>query len=263
MTVSIFKTGGRFLELKNLHWYRVLANLFACGTKIPSSKKRSKDTKMFGLGSTITATHWPRFLQDGEAHTLPRPYQKCKPHQNGWILMKQKWFQKIANLLEDLVFQYLNTIETTQHTLQVISDLEEIKTIVPSCLRIANTIFTQLTITTSNGKDNMETHVDDGDIICSVVHLGNVKKGGSTMYFDLLIKSDNMKETCSIIFEHGRIQIVFFDKVYHCVESFEGQRFSLNFNVKRKILQHFQTHGSKYYNQYIDNNYEGNQFLAR
>ena len=264
LTVSIFNTGkGLFLGLRNIYWYRVLANLLVCSTKVPSSKKRSKDTKMFGLGSTITATHWPRFIHGGIAHILPRPYHKCKPGQHGWIIMQSTWFQKIAKLLEDLVFQYLNTIETTEHTLQAISDLKEIKSIVPECLRIASTIFTQLTITTSNGKTDMETHVDDGDIICSVLHLGDVSNGGSTIYFDPVKNSENMKETCRISFEHGRIQIGFFDKVYHCVESFEGIRYSLNFNSKRSILKHFQTYGWKYYNQYINNNYEGDNFLAR
>ena len=213
MTVSIFQTGDyKFLWLKNIHWYRILAKLLLCGTKTPSSKKRSKDTIMFGLKSTITATHWPHFLYDGTAHTLPRPYKNCKPHKISWKRMKQHWFQKLSTVLEYLVFQYFSTIEKTQHTLQVLSDLEGIKSIVPDCLRIANTIFTQITIATSNGNNNMETHIDDGDIICAVLHLGDVKKGGSTLYFDKLEDSEKGKETCSVVFEHGRIQICFLIK---------------------------------------------------
>ena len=69
-----------------------------------------------------------------------------------------------------------------------------------NCLQIVNIIFTQLTVTTSNGKNNMETRVDDGDVICSVLHQVDVKKGGSTMCFDSLQNSENMKETCSMIF---------------------------------------------------------------
>ena len=109
----------------------------------------------------------------------------------------------------------------------------------------------------------MEAHIDDGDIICAVLHLGDVKNGGSTLYFEGSEYSEKGKETCSIVFEHGRIQIGFFDKVYHCAQSFEGFRYALNFNSKRNVLKHFQLYGSKYYNQLVNNNYEINHFLAR
>ena len=264
MTVSIFKANDyKFLGLKNIHWYQLLAKLLLCGTKTPNSKKRSKETIMFGLGSTITATHWPRFLCDGTAHILPRPYRKCKPHNIGWKLMQQYWFRKLTAVLENLVFQYLETIEKTKHTSQVLSDLKEIKSIVPESLRIAKTIFTQLTITTSTGKKNMEAHIDDGDIICAVLHLGDVTNGGSTLYFKGSECAEIRKETYSVNFEHGRIQIGFFDKVYHCALSFEGFRYALNFNSKKNVLKHFQLYGSKYYDQLVDNNYETNHFLAR
>ena len=218
---------------------------------------------MHGLGSTIMATHWPRFLVNGVTHTLPRPYKKCQPNGVGWFLMKESWFCNIVNLLEKLVFQYLDKIDKNEHTLQVISDLKKTKSIVPESLRISNSIFTQMTITTSNGSQNMATHVDDGDIIGAVINLGEVTNGGATLYFDK--KDDLKKGKCSyrIDFEHGRIQIGFFDKVYHCVESFEGVRFGLNFNVKKDVLRHFEEYGTKYYNQLIDNDYDGELFLAR
>ena len=50
--------------------------------------------------------------------------------------------------------------------------------------------------------------------------------------------------------------------MYHCVESFEGVQFGLNFNVKKGVLKHFEEYRLKYYSQLIDNNYDGECFWS-
>ena len=264
LSLNIFKNNpGKYLYLKNIHWIRIVAKLLHCSTKAPSSKKRSEATLMYGIGSTITATKWPRFLHDGTCHILPRPYKPCKPCGEGWFLMKSQWFIDLVNLMERYVMLYLEEVEQTFDTRQIISDLKEVKSIVPNCLRISNTFFTQLSITTSDGEEDMEIHVDEGDIINAVFHLGIVKSGGSTLYFKTDGKKEKMSMRHDIPFEHGRVQIGLFNKVYHCAQSFEGIRFALNFNVKKKVLEHFQNHGTRFYDQLIDNNYKGDLLIAR
>ena len=76
-------------------------------------------------------------------------------------------------------------------------------------------------------------------------------------------KTGILREKHKIPFQHGRVQIVFYSQIYHCAKSFEGIRFTLNFNVKKKILEHFRLHGRKYYNQLIDKNYNGELLIAR
>jgi len=227
-----------------------------------SSKKRSKDTLMYGIGSTITATKWPRFFHEGTCHILPRPYKPCKPYGDGWILMKKKWFINLAKVMERYVMIYLESIDETSHK-HVISELKKVKSIVPKSLRLSDTFFTQLSITTSNGENDMEIHIDEGDIINAVFHFGSVKSGGSTLYFENDPKHKTTTPIYDVPFQHGRIQIGFFNRIYHCAQSFDGIRFALNFNVKKKVLDHFQTHGSKFYDQFVNNNYEGDLLLAR
>ena len=115
-------------------------------------------------------------------------------------------------------------------------ELKEVKSIVPKCLRLSNTCFTQLSITTSNGEEDMEIHVDEGDIINAVFHLGTVKSGGSTLYFTTDGKKDNMKLKHDIPFQHGRVQIGLFNKIYQCAQSFQGILFALNFNEQSLVL---------------------------
>ena len=264
LTFNIFDiNAGKFLFLKNIHWIRVVANLLHCSTQAPSSKKRSKATLMYGIGSTITATKWPRFLYEGTCHILPRPYKPCKPYGEGWFLMKSQWFIDLVNKMEKYVMFYLETVEETYQTKKIISELKEVKSIVPKCLRLSNTCFTQLSITTSDGEEDMEIHIDEGDIINAVFHLGIVKSGGSTLYFTTNRKEQKMLMRHDIPFEHGRVQIGLFNKIYHCAQSFQGIRFALNFNVKKKILEHFQKHGNRFYDQLIDNNYKGELLIAR
>ena len=62
---------------------------------------------MYGIGSTITATQWPRFYHGNKCHTLPRPYKSCKPYEPGWILMRKSWFIDLVSLMKQQVLNFL------------------------------------------------------------------------------------------------------------------------------------------------------------
>ena len=218
---------------------------------------------MYGIGSTITATQWPRFYHEDKCHILPRPYQSCKPFEPGWVLMQKPWFIDLVQLMEKKIIKFLETCTKTPYVSQVISDLDEVKNIVPNCLRLSETFFTQVSIVTSNGEKDMEIHVDEGDIINAVFHLGKLRSGGSTSYFEMDEKTGMIKEKQTIPFQHGRVQIGFYSKIYHCAKSFDGIRFTLNFNVKKFFFKHFRSYGRKYYDQLIDRNYNGELLIAR
>ena len=82
---------------------------------------------MYGIGSTITATQWPRFYHGNKCYTLPRPYKSCKPYEPGWILMRKSWFIDLVNLMERQVLNFLETSTKTPYVSQVLSKLEEVK----------------------------------------------------------------------------------------------------------------------------------------
>ena len=105
--------------------------------------------------------------------------------------MKKSWFIDLVNLMERQVLIFLETSTKTPYVSQVLSKLEEVKRIVPKCLRLSNTFFTQVSIVTSNGKKDMKIHVDEGDIINAIFHLGKLSSGGSTLYFKMDEKNRN------------------------------------------------------------------------
>ena len=80
----------------------------------------------------------------------------------------------------------------------------------------------------------MEIHVDEGDIINAVFHLGILRSGGLTSYFEMDEKTGMIKGKQTIPFQHGRVQIGFYSIIYHCAKSFDGICFTLNFNVMKK-----------------------------
>ena len=59
----------------------------------------------------------------------------------------------------------------------------------------------------------------------------------------------------SIPFQHGRIQIGFFNKVLHEAENWKGNRYVINFNLKKDVYNHFQIFGSEFYDKYKNDNF--------
>ena len=70
------------------------------------------------------------------------------------------------------------------------------------------------------------------------------------------------EEKFAIPFRHGRIQIGFYQNVLHAAKSWRGNRCIINFNLKKKVLEHFETHGSKYYDSYLSMGCPNGTFVA-
>ena len=81
----------------------------------------------------------------------------------------------------------------------------------------------------------MKIHVNEGDIINAIFHRGKLSSGGSTLYFEMDQKTGILRGKHKIPNQHGRVQIGFYSQIYHCAKSFDGIRFTLNFNVKKKF----------------------------
>ena len=164
---------------------------------------------MYGIGSTITATQWPRFYHGNKCHTLPRLHKSCKPYEPGWILMRKNWFIDLVNLMEPQVLDFLETSTKTPYVSQVLSELEEVKRNVPKYLRLSTTFFTQVSIVTSNGKKDMKIHVNEGDIINDIYHLEELGSDESTLYFEMDGKTGILRGKHKIPFQHVECKLVF------------------------------------------------------
>ena len=132
-----------------------------------------------------------------------------------------------------------------------------------SC-QIADTFFTQMGVIgnlNENG-DYVSKHMDKEDLITALFHVGNPTKGGGTKYYTGLTSDLFGYLAKEIPCEHGRLTIGSFDKILHCGESWNGICGCINFNVKKKVLEHFLKYGDKYYNQFESNKFPSGPFFA-
>jgi hypothetical protein len=138
--------------------------------------------------------------------------------------------------------------------------------LIPSCLRICDTMFTQMIVLQTNSKDNsgsIPVHIENDDHVNAILTLGDIAVGGgSTVYYDGTNRKDVGKEYLNIPFEHGRLQIGYFDHVYHGVSCWKGDRVTVSLSLQRKILKHFVLYGSKYYDQFKEKGYPSKDFIA-
>ena len=64
-------------------------------------------------------------------------------------------------------------------------------------------------------------------------------------------------------FKHGQIQITTFDKVLHGTNYFKQGRYTINANIKKRVIQHFRDNGNSHYQQFIDAGYTKKLFVAK
>ena len=58
------------------------------------------------------------------------------------------------------------------------------------------------------------------------------------------------KQVYSVPFQHGTLQIGFFNQVLHGVESWVGQRCGIQLNIKKDVLEHFIRFGTEHYDKF-------------
>ena len=110
---------------------------------------------------------------------------------------------------------------------------------------------------------NIPIHIDSDDYVNAILTLGDIsEKDGNTVYYNGTHKKNVGKECLSVPFLHGRLQIGFFDKIFHGVKPWTGDRVTISFSLQKKIFNHFVNYGSKYYDQYVDKGYPSKNFIA-
>ena len=93
-------------------------------------------------------------------------------------------------------------------------------------------------------------HLHEDDKISCIITLGSSNNGGDTDYHDGLKNNIFGVKQISVPFKHCQLQIGCSDKIYHGVCSWYGNRFTLNFNLKKIIIDPFPLYGMKYYKRY-------------
>ena len=238
-------------------------NMLSKGGIQMRTKKRSQ--KMFIFGGTIGASRYPLYLKDGKKKMLPRPVVLCRPGNIGYNMMKNMtWLQELSKDIEDLCIHHLST----QNDISSKSILDKIhlsKKCIPSSLRICNTCFTQMAMVGDvNTEGYINNHIDKKDLISGILTLGEKNiTGGSTQYFQQinLFEQNTPSRTTMILsqevpFQHGRVQIGCFDKITHGVSKWSGgTRMTLNFNLKKPILDFFLSNEKEYYQIYEQSGY--------
>ena len=104
---------------------------------------------------------------------------------------------------------------------------------------------------TVNKEDGeMLIHFDERDIISCVFHLGKVIQGGATSFYSGDKPGAPGKKVYEVPFQHGNLQIGFFNQVLHGVDDWEGQRCGIQLNIKKDLLKHFVRYGTTHYDKY-------------
>jgi len=161
--------------------------------------------------------------------------------------MKEPWFVELAQTLDSLVFYYLTEkSRNSEYCRHALSIYHHSKTIIPECLRICGTAFTNVTMVgESKEKDawgqklsnEMSAHVDHDDIITAILHVGDIPTWmGRTQYWDGKPEENDIPRWCES-FVHGKVQIGLFHKVYHGHKRWNsGNRFAFNFIMKKVFM---------------------------
>ena len=155
--------------------------------------------------------------------------------------------------IERHVLHYLhNLCEDKSLRKMTLFNIELARKIIPECLRLGDTFFTHMSVFGTLNKDDgqMPVHFDERDLISCVFHLGEVTEGGQTSYYSGTSPSDPGEKIYQVPFKHGTLQIGFFNKVLHGVDSWEGQRCGIQVNIKKDLLEHFIKYGTQHYDKY-------------
>lgn len=221
-------------------------------------KTPKRSLPMFLFGSTIGSTKYPMYLsEDNSPHPLPRPFADCKPFMLQDSFYDSQWFYDFVHDIELIVYQFLYIEYPNRMKAKYVLDCMALsKSIIPDCLRIKGTSFTQMAMVGRLEKKGnvLPVHVDKYDVITALIHFGNVNEGGSTDYYDGCNRKHG-KLSKSVSFEHGRVQIGFFNEIPHGASHWKGERGIINLNLKLNVLQHFQKYGDKYYKKYREMGY--------
>ena len=226
--------------------------------------------KFFCAGSTITADrchlqlkplHVKRKRKESMYTTFPRPYKNYIPGGTAHRIIFSDTYYNLFKEVEQIAIEFvLRHYFQSNRRNKILHYITQCKKNVPLDLRIADTFFTHLTL---HGKGELrdvsyETsyykHVDPHDILTVIIHFGNVKEGGETVYYKGTEKNagDAVKK---IPHKNGNIQIGCYNEILHAQTPYIGRRGSMVLNLKAPIINYFNTYGKNAYEQYREMGY--------
>ena len=222
---------------------------------------------MYLYGSTLGRTNYPCFMDAKGFHNLPRPYADFKPGLPAAIMLNQTWFKEFVSAIEERVIYFLRVLYPDAKKAKLtLFRLTLAKKVIPAECRISGSFFNHMTLLgnlSGEAKSSISPHKDEEDIVTALFHVGKPKSGGETLYYSGENKKKAGKVVHSIEFQHGRLQIGFFDDTVHAAAPWEGVRGGINFNLKKNVLKFFENkHLRKYYDQYASAGFPKNNFIA-
>ena len=161
--------------------------MYARGTRI---KTKKRNLLMFQNGSTIGPARYPLFISPKTKRNsmLPRPVVSSRPGNFGHLIMNDcAWLIHLCTRDAESIAIHFLMDEMKERSEQVLQYVRQIKDILPNCLRICGTFFTQMVVVGSMkcSKGQIPLHVDSSDYVNVLVSIGDsTVKGGETIYYD-------------------------------------------------------------------------------
>jgi len=169
----------------------------------------------------------------------------------------------ISSMVHNLTYKYLQKYSKFDTaTMKVLEMFEQSMKILPQSIKVCGTAFSHINMTVVPDGESMNIHVDEDDIFTAVLHIGNVVEGGETNFYDGLSADNAGNIVHQEAFAHGKVQIGYFDKVYHGVSKYKGERYGLNFIMKKNVFEHFDKYGTMFYSKLVDRSYNTNGLIC-
>ena len=128
------------------------------------------------------------------------------------------WLNEICRDIEMLIIDTLKS-QKTQKSESILKHINFSKTIIPPCLQICNSFFTQMIMVgschTTNGE--IPLHLDKDDHITALLLSGSsdIKDGGVNFYVETSMDVSILDISKRIQFKNGNLQFGTYDKVLH------------------------------------------------
>ena len=246
--------------------YEIAYKMICRGGNRIRTKKRN--LTMYQLGGTIGAAKFPCYMKPTSAsrHMLPRPVVSCRPpFSTGFVfLSNNKWLQDFIQDIERLLIEFLKRKRTPMFQ-EILSHVMFSRHKLHSSLRICDTCFTSMiAVGDLKPNGNIPMHLDENDYVTALISIGTDNiVGGETVYYNGISEDALGSQILSVPYQHGRLQIGFYDHIYHGANPWiNGQRGVINLSIQKNLLQHFYREGDHYYNQYIQAGYPSGDFVA-
>ena len=210
---------------------------------------------MYCAGSTMGLTYYPSYRLNNIHNSLPRPYSKCKENNKGFMTLQLCWMKELLKDIEKVTLSFLKNLPEGFQRTELMDYINKSYELVPEELRLCSTFFTSMMCMGSMSSDQDQfcennAHVDEGDVVTAILDLGFPTEGGSTNFYSNALNEKCKKLTYCLNFKHGNVHIGSFHSIVHSVQPSKGLRGSIVFNLKRDIVDFFETDKVPYYNMY-------------